>query len=164
MAEVKCNSEKYEGVYALQNVINYYGYGDGFQSSWQKWKAYGVNQDVLELAMQSMYGLKKAHNKNKGTQLHQIMIVVSAEEIKMTFGRSSRTAEDSVIDFIGEYLLRNGLQSICFKYKSKKGIFLRFIVNSVTLNGKLISNIKPFTKEIEFLLKQKLNCSDKLGD
>lgn len=161
MAEVMWNGEKYENSGALSNVIQYYGYGDSPATTWDEWASYGLNQGNLDVAMKTMLKTKKQYNLSKGVQLHQIHIHVSAEELRSTFGRCTVTSENTVMNYVGAYFLHYGLQSICFKYRSKKGIFLRFIVNSVSLQGTQITNIKPFVNELTMLLEQRLNPLNK---
>lgn len=149
MAEVKSNGSKYKNSNAIQYAIDYYSYGSKPGTNWKYWTSTGVDNTDIEVAKRQMIDTKIKYKHFNGIQMHQIFVTIPCEEINNMKQKPAIKAEQCLVGLIGQYFYSSGLQNISFVYRNGPGIFIRVIVNSTSLrSGKVISNIKPFIKEL----------------
>ena len=130
MAQVKASKEKYYSEYALNNVLDYYGYGNRSGTDWKYWTACGVDSSDYEIAKNQMIDTKIKYHHFNGVQLHQVYVSISRDEIKSITGKYSKKVEEELVYKIGQYFYGYGMQTISFVYRNKPGIFVRIVVNS----------------------------------
>ena len=149
MAEVKSNGKKYNNSNAIQNIIDYYSYGNRPGSNWEYWTAYGVDNTDIDAAKRQILDTKAKHRQFSGIQMHQIFVTIPYNEINGMKQKPAMKAEQCLIGLIGQYFYCYGMQNISFIYRNGPGIFIRVVINSTSVNnGKVISNIRPFVNEL----------------
>lgn len=153
MAEIKKKKDKYINSNALSNVINYYAYSGESGTNWECWGAFGVNATDLDLALANMMDTKVMYNQMGGIQLHQIHVYLTYEEIDKMNINNVPNIENQIACTIGNYIWTSGFQCVCFMYRTKKNIFLRYILNSVSVKmGQIVTNINPLIAELSQLI------------
>lgn len=150
MATVTTNGNKYKNKYAIANTLDYYTDRSNSGTNWTYWTACGVDCNDIETAKNQMMRSMSNKVSYSDTKMHQVFVKISWDEMKHMNVNSGVEAEEILVGLIGRYFYSYGLQSISFVYRNRTGIFIRTIVNSISLrNGKAINRFTPFLKELE---------------